>query len=50
MLEEAQNELKKMLFRIKDFEQVYKVSENKFTQEKQDFNIKSTIHEVINTT
>ncbi|CDW81635.1 multi-sensor hybrid histidine kinase [Stylonychia lemnae] len=50
VLQEAQNELKKMLFRIKDFEQVYNVSENKFESEKKHFNIKQSIHEVINVT
>jgi hypothetical protein len=36
-----------MLYRIKDFEQVYNISENKFKHREEDFLIKRTIDEVV---
>jgi hypothetical protein len=35
--EESYNEVNKMLYRIKDFEQVYNISEHKFRIKEEDF-------------
>lgn len=45
--EESYNEINKMLYRIKDFETVYNISENKFRQKEEDFHIKKSIDEVV---
>ncbi len=45
--EESYNEINKMLYRIKDFESVYNISENKFRQKEEDFLIKRSIDDVI---
>jgi hypothetical protein len=36
-----------MLYRIKDFQTVYNISENKFKYKDQEFDVKKTIDEVI---
>ena len=46
--EESYNEITKMLYRIKDFEQVYNISENKFKSRGEDnIDIKKSIETVV---
>lgn len=45
--EESYNEVNKMLYRIKDFESVYNISENKFRPVEEDFSIKRSIDDVV---
>ena len=45
--EESFNEINKMLYRIKDFQSVYNISENKFRQKEEDFQIRKTIDDVL---
>lgn len=45
--DESINEIKKMQFRIKDFQQVYFVSENNFRHKSEPVNMKSCIDEVV---
>ena len=45
--EESYNEIVKMVYRIKDFEQVYSISEQKFRVKDEDFSIKKCMDEVI---
>lgn len=45
--EESYNEVNKMLYRIKDFEQVYNISEHKFRIKEEDFAIKRSLDEVV---
>lgn len=40
---ESSNEISKMLYRIKDFEQVYNISENLFKPNFDEFNVKESI-------
>lgn len=44
--DETLGELKKMQYRIKDFQQVYNISENKFRHQAEAVNIRQTIDEV----
>jgi signal transduction histidine kinase len=44
---ESYNEVSKMLYRLKDFEQVYNISENKFRPNPQEFSIRSSIEDVV---
>lgn len=41
--ETSYNEITKMLYRIKDFEQVYNVSENKFKPKEEEYSVKTSI-------
>jgi hypothetical protein len=41
--ETSYNEITKMLYRIKDFEQVYNVSENKFRPKEEDYSVKGCV-------
>ena len=46
--EESYNEITKMLYRIKDFEQVYNISENKFKSRGEDnIDIKKSIETAV---
>jgi hypothetical protein len=45
--EESYNEINKMLYRIKDFEQVYNIAEHKFRHKDDDFQIKKSVEEVV---
>lgn len=45
--EESADEINKLLYRIKDFEQVYNISEQKFKQKEEDFSVKKCMDEVI---
>lgn len=45
--EESYNEITKMLYRIKDFEQVYNISENKFKPKDDNVDIKKCIETVV---
>ena len=45
--EESFNEVNKMLYRIKDFEQVYNIAEHKFRHKDEDFQIKKSVEEVV---
>ena len=46
--EESYNEITKMLYRIKDFEQVYNISENKFKSRGEDnIDIRKSIETVV---
>jgi len=36
-----------MLYRIKDFESIYNISENKFRQVEEDYNIRKSVDEVL---
>lgn len=45
--ETSYNEITKMLYRIKDFEQVYNVSENKFKPKEEDYSVKNSIEQVL---
>ena len=45
--EESYNEINKMLYRIKDFEQVYNIAEHKFRHKDEDFQIKKSVEEVV---
>ena len=45
--EESYNEIIKMLYRIKDFEQVYNIAEHKFRIKEEDFSVKKSMEEVI---
>lgn len=45
--EESFNEISKMLYRIKDFEQVYHISENIFKPKEEAFQFKKTLEEVV---
>ena len=45
--EESYNEITKMLYRIKDFEQVYNISENKFKYRDDVIDIKRSIENVV---
>jgi hypothetical protein len=45
--EESYNEITKMLYRIKDFEQVYNISENKFKPKEENISIKKAIEHVV---
>ena len=44
--DETLGELKKMQFRIKDFQQVYNISENKFRHQAEAVNVRQSIDEV----
>lgn len=46
IMDETQNEVTKMIYRTKDFEQVYNISENKFRSNSTEFHLKKTIEEV----
>lgn len=48
--EESYNEINKMLYRIKDFETVYNISESKFKQKEEEINIKKSIDEIVDIT
>jgi signal transduction histidine kinase len=39
-----------MLYRIKDFEQVYNISENKFRAKDEEFNVRRSVEEVVSVT
>ena len=45
--EESANEINKMLYRIKDFEQVYNIAERNFRVSHEDFQVKRAIDEVV---
>lgn len=45
--EESFDEINKMLYRIKDFEQVYNIAEMKFRAKEEDFSVKKCMDEVI---
>lgn len=45
--EESFEEVNKMLYRIKDFESIYTISENKFRPVEEEYNVKQSIEEVI---
>lgn len=45
--EESYEEINKMLYKIKDFESIYMISENKFKQIEEDYNIKKSLEEVV---
>jgi signal transduction histidine kinase len=47
MAEESYNEVTKMLYRVKDFEQVFNISQGKFRAREEDFLIKRNINDVI---
>jgi len=45
--EESFNEVNKMLYRIKDFQTVYNISELKFKYQDHDFDVKKTLDEIV---
>lgn len=45
--EESYDEINKLLYRIKDFEQVYNISEQKFRVKDEDYSVKKCLDEVI---
>lgn len=47
LAEESYNEVNKMLYRIKDFESVYNITEGKFRSKEEDFLIKRNINDVV---
>lgn len=47
LAEESYDEINKMLYRIKDFEQVYNIAEQKFRVKDEEFSIKKSMEEVI---
>ena len=47
LAEESFNEINKMLYRVKDFEQVYNITQGKFRAREEDFLIKRSVNDVI---
>jgi hypothetical protein len=47
LAEESYDEINKMLYRIKDFEQVYNIAEQKFRAKEEEYSISRSMDEVI---
>ena len=47
LAEESYNEVNKMIYRVKDFEQVYNITQGKFRAREEDFLVKRSINDVI---
>ena len=47
LADESYNEINKMLYRVKDFEQVYNITQGKYRAREEDFLIKRSVNDVI---